>query len=103
MNILRYGTRRELVSHMISLKNEVLLFVLFLGVIVSIIGTALVIPQSTEEISVGQHTHEYNNTNACIFGCNTMFEKLTHPDLNESQEQTYEEKKCTEICIKKYF
>ena len=59
--------------------------------------------QDVTEPVIIEYTSEYTNTNACIYGCNTMFEKLTNTDLDETTEQTYEEKKCVDICIDNYF
>lgn len=61
----------------------------------------VLVEPSIDEIPYG--TVEYNNTVACIYGCDVMFEKMTGIDPKEQEPQTYEEKICTEMCITKYF
>ena len=109
MNILKFGIRRE----MMSLNNKIvdnikyiLLFCFFGILMVGLVGIGYLFCIYTTDISeptIFEYTSEYNNTNACIYGCNTMFEKLTNTDLDDTTEQTYEEKKCVDICIDNYF
>ena len=90
---------------MMSLKIRitVILIVFLISFGLGMSYSNFIITQDVSEPIIVEYTSEYTNTNACIYGCNTMFEKLTNTDLDETTEQTYEEKKCVDICIDNYF